>query len=154
TGPSSCTPQGAAADAVVPTFSNRAPCSVIPGVDPALGEQLGAEYQAFAEERSALLRQAMCEEPDHTRLRNGSVADLAAWLDAWEDEDEAARVTFFETRGEALLGSEQFRRLLDWADARVRPGISRIEIDTRARLEETGVTSARMLDLSCSFAAP
>lgn len=150
-GPGSCTPQGGVADRTAPAFSNRAPCSVVPGVDPMLAEQLGMEYQAFVEERSAALREAMCESPIHTRLRNTSVAILAAWLDAWENEDEAVRVDFFESRGEALLGAEQFDRLLDWADTNVRPGITWIVIDTRARFEGTGVTPERMLDLSCSF---
>lgn len=152
TGPGSCVAQDSGRDAVAPAFSNRAPCNVVPGVDPLLAEQLGTEYEAFTRERSAALAEALCEEPNATRLRNGNLAELAAWLDAWEREDQSARVAFFETRGAELLGPDQFERLLSWANDIVRPGIRQTVIDTQASLEASGVTPERMLDLSCSFA--
>ena len=153
TGPSNCVRSNTNEDRLVRGFSNQAPCMTLPGVDLALAEQLGMEFEAFVDDRNAALIENMCADPATTRLRNGSVADLAAYFDEQEREDRTAKVVFFENRGRELLGVEQFERLLDWANSNIRPNTRQAVVDFHAMLETTKVSPALMLEQSCSQSA-
>ena len=149
-GPSNCAELNTGEDRLLPGFSNQAPCMTLPGVDPVLAQQLGMEYEAMVEDRNTAFIEAMCEEPTATRLRSGSIDDLADYFDEQDREDRTTKVEFFETRGRELLGIEQLERLLTWANDNVRPGIMQAVTDFHAMLQATNINPAFMLEQTCS----
>ncbi|MDR0781265.1 MAG: hypothetical protein LBF16_11320 [Pseudomonadales bacterium] len=113
-GPSNCAkdaPKG---------FSTIAQCNSVEGVDPTKAEFFASDYLEYIRALDVTaLTKGVCDAAG----ANITVNEMLDRLVANEENARDQKVEYFQQRGEALLGPQEFQNLLDWGNKNLRPSI-------------------------------